>query len=289
MVDKADLVITVGYSTREHPPSVWNKKLDKKILHLNFNPARTDIYYNPDWELVGDIGTSLELLGKELKGYYYSGEYEEIVKKELNAKLFVEGADDRSYPLKPRRIVADCRKALGKEDVLCLDNGIYKLWFSRHYETYNIGTFLLDNTLATMGAGLPSAMACKLVHPKKKVLAVVGDGGFMMNSQELETAVRLGLNVVVLILNDNAFGFIKWKQQIYGYKNFALDYGNPDFVKYAESYGAKGFKINSADGLLPTLKKAFQEKVPVVIECPIDYSENNKVFSGELEDLSCPI
>ena len=289
VVDKADLVITVGYSTREHPPSVWNKTMDKKILHLNFNPARTDTYYNPDWELVGDIGASLELLGKELKGYHHNGEYEERVKKELNAKLFVEGADDRSYPLKPRRIVADCRKALGKEDVLCLDNGIYKLWFSRHYEVYDIGTFLLDNTLATMGAGLPSAMACKLVHPKKKVLAVVGDGGFMMNSQELETAVRLGLNVVVLILNDNAYGFIKWKQQAYGYKDFALDYGNPDFVKYAESYGGKGFKINSADELLPTLKKAFQEKVPVVVECPIDYSENKKVFSVELEDLSCPI
>ncbi|MFQ5962773.1 MAG: acetolactate synthase large subunit [Candidatus Scalinduaceae bacterium] len=289
VVDRADLVITVGYSTREHPPSVWNKNMDKKILHLNFNPARTDTYYNPDWELVGDIGTSLELLGKELKGYYYSGEYEERVKKELNAKLFVEGADDPSYPLKPRRIVADCRKTLGKEDVLCLDNGIYKLWFSRHYETYNIGTFLLDNTLATMGAGLPSAMAGKIVHPKKKVLAVVGDGGFMMNSQELETAVRLGLNVVVLILNDNAYGFIKWKQQIYGYKNFALDYGNPDFVKYAESYGAKGFKINSTDELLPELEKAFDEKGPVIIECPIDYSENKKVFSGELEDISCPI
>lgn len=289
VVDKADLVITVGYSTREHPPSVWNRNLDKKILHINFNPARTDTYYNPDWELVGDIGASLKLLGKELKDYHYRGEYEEKIKKELNNKLFIEGADDAGYPLKPRRIVADCRKALGKEDLLCLDNGIYKLWFSRHYETYDIGTFLLDNTLATMGAGLPSAMTGKLVYPEKKVLAVVGDGGFMINSQELETAVRLRLNVVVLILNDNAFGFIKWKQQIYGYKNFALDYGNPDFVKYAESYGSKGFKVNSADELLPTLEKAFRQKGPVVVECPIDYSENKKVFSEELEDLGCPI
>ncbi len=289
VVDKADLVITVGYSTREHPPSVWNRNMDKKILHLNFNPARVDAYYNPDWELVGDIGASLELLGKELEDYHYSGEYEERIKKELNFKLFKEGADDNSYPLKPRRIVADCRKVLGREDILCLDNGIYKLWFSRHYDTYDIGTFLLDNTLAAMGAGLPSAMTGKLVYPEKKVLAVVGDGGFMMNSQELETAVRLGLNIVALILNDNAFGFIKWKQQIYGFKDFALDYGNPDFAKYAESYGAKGFKINSADELLSTLKRAFREKVPVVVECPIDYSENKKVFSGELEDLSCLI
>jgi len=178
---------------------------------------------------------------------------------------------------------------LGKEDILCLDNGIYKLWFSRHYKTYNIGTFLIDNTLATMGAGLPSAMAAKIVHPKRKVLAVVGDGGFMMNSQELETAIRLGLNVVVLILNDNAYGFIKWKQQNMKFKDYGLNLGNPDFVKYAESYGAKGLKIKNAADLVPTLKKSFKEKCPVIVECPIDYSENIKVWRSELDALICPI
>ena len=170
-----------------------------------------------------------------------------------------------------------------------MDNGIYKLWFSRHYKTYAIGTFLLDNTLATMGAGLPSAIASKMVYPEKRVVAVCGDGGFMMNSQELETAVRLGLNVVVLILNDNAYGFIKWKQQSMGFADFALDYGNPDFVKYAEAYGAKGYKIKKAADLLPTLEKAFKQKGPVIIECPIDYSENKTVFSEELAKLQCPI
>ncbi len=282
-VDRADVIITIGYSTQEHPPSVWNKEMKKRILHVDFNPAETDVYYNPDRELIGDIGTALGLLEQELKGYHHEDSYELKLKKELEKKLFSEGVADDSYPLKPRRIIAECRAVLGKNDILCLDNGIYKLWFSRHYKTYNIGRFLLDNTLATMGAGLPSAMAAALVEPDKKVLAVVGDGGFMMNSQELETAVRLGLNIVVLILNDNAYGFIKWKQQSYGFENFALDYGNPDFVKYAESYGAKGFRVTRAEELKPLLIKAFKEKIPVVIECPVDYSENVKVWGRASE------
>ncbi len=289
VVDRADLIISVGYSTIEHPPSVWNKELNKKILHIDFTPADVDTYYPPFFEIVGDIATSLDALRSELSSFRYKGDYEAKIKKELEEKLFTENAMDTSYPLRPRRIVSDCRKALGKEDILCLDNGIYKIWFSRHYKTYGIGTFLLDNTLASMGAGLPSAMVAKLVHPKQKVLAVVGDGGFMMNSQELETAVRLKLNVVVLILNDNAYGFIKWKQHAYGYPNFGLEYGNPDFVSYAQSYGAKGFKVKKAEELLPILTQAFKEKGPVLIECPIDYSENKTVWSEELANLLCPM
>ena len=203
--------------------------------------------------------------------------------------LFSSGKDDDSYPLKPRKIVADVRKVLGKEDILCLDTGIYKLWFSRYYKTYNIGTFLVDNALATMGIGLPSAMAAKMVHPERKVLAIVGDGGFMMNSQELETAVRLKLNVVILLLNDNAYGFIKWKQDTMKFKDYGLDLENPDFKKYAESYGAKGYKIAKASELLQILNKALREKGPVLIECPIDYSENIKVWGNDLDTLSCPV
>jgi acetolactate synthase I/II/III large subunit len=289
IVDRADLIITVGYSPIEHPPSVWNKELDKEILHVDFNPAETDMYYNPSLELIGDVSSSLKMLTKELANFTHNGNYEEKVKKDLEEKLFLIGADDTSFPLKPRRIVADCREVMGHDDIICMDNGIYKMWFSRHYKSYNIGTFLIDNTLATMGAGMPSAMAAKLVNPDKKVMAVVGDGGFMMNSQDLETAVRLGLNVVVLIVNDNAYGFIKWKQQNYGFEDFALDYGNPDFVKYAEAYGATGFKVESAQDLLPTLKKAFEQKGPVIVECPIDYAENVKVWNEELDNASCKI
>ena len=277
-IDQADLIITVGYSTVEHPPSVWNRDLDKKILHVDFNQAEVDTYYNPVCEVVGDIAFSLDQLREQLRMYHHSGEFEKKLRTDLDRKHYDEGSDDSNYPLRPRRIVADVRKVMGRDDFVCLDNGIYKMWFSRHYKTYTFGTFLLDNTLATMGAGLPSAITAKLVHPFKKVLAVVGDGGFMMNSRELETAVRLGLNIVVLILNDNAFGFIKWKQQAYGFKDFALDYGNPDFVKYAESYGAKGWKVKKAEELMVILKKAFEQKGPVLIECPIDYSENAKMW-----------
>ncbi len=287
VVEKADLLVTIGYSTVEHPPYVWNKDMDKNILHIDFTPAENDIFYSPTWEVIGDIATSLEMIREELQRdrFEYRSIFNEEVKKDLQKRLFEEEADNGSFPMHPRRIVSDARRAMGKKDILTLDNGIYKMWFSRHYKAYDIGTFLLDNTLATMGAGLPSAIAAKMVNPDKNVMAVVGDGGFMMNSQELETAVRLGLNIVVLILNDNGFGFIKWKQMNRGLPQFGLDLGNPDFVKYAESYGAKGHIINSANELLPTLKRAMNEMGPSVVVCPIDYSENMKVWSQELDSI----
>jgi acetolactate synthase-1/2/3 large subunit len=288
-VDRADLIITVGYSTREHPPSVWNHDLSRDIMHIDFNPAPTQIHYNPRVELVGDISTSLKLLQQELANYRYEDPAMIRTQKSLQELLFQDGADDDAFPLRPRRIVAECRRVLAPEDILTLDNGIYKLWFSRHYPTYDIGTFLLDNTLATMGAGLPAALGAKLVHPERRVLAVVGDGGFMMNSQELETAVRLQLPVVILLLNDNGFGFIKWKQQAHGFGDFALDLDNPDFVKYAESYGAVGMRVKAAAELQPTLTEAFRQDRPVLLECPIDYSENLKVWNEELDNLVCDL
>ncbi len=289
VVGRSDLIITVGYSTREHPPSVWNPNLDKEIMHIDFTPAKTEVFYNPSVELTGDISSSLAALLGELGDYHYDGTAMQKTRDDLTKRFFVEGADDDAFPVRPRRIVADCRKALGKEDIICMDNGIYKMWFSRHYPTYNIGTFLLDNTLATMGAGLPSAMGAKLVSPERRVLAVTGDGGFMMNSQELETAVRLNIPVVVLLVNDNAFGFIKWKQENYGFESYALDLGNPDFVAYAESYGAKGYRVESAADLLPTLEKAFNGNQPALVECPIDYSENVLVWNKELDSIVCEL
>ncbi len=287
-IDRSDLLITVGYSITEYPPSIWNPKLDKKILHIDFTPAEPDIYYPPQFELIGDIGTSFALLAEELKGYRFEDDsYIRKLKRKLEKKLFEEGAGDDAFPMRPRRIIADVRKALGKDDILVLDNGIYKMWFSRHYRTYDIGTFLVDNALAAMGGGIPIALAAKLVHPHKKVLAVVGDGGFMMSVQELETAVRLGLNVAILVLKDDGYGFIKWKQKSMGYKDFALDFGNPNFVKLAESFGAKGVRIKKASELLPALRDALSGNSPVVIECPVDYSENEKMWNGELGSIRC--
>lgn len=284
-IDLADLIITIGYNTVEYPPFVWNKDLHKKIVNIDFVDAQTDKYFNPDIEVIGDISHSLRKLAVKIEKKT-TLEFEKL-RNFLEKKL--EAKEEGKYPFTPMEIVYHVRKTLDREDIVTLDNGIYKLWFSRLYRTYAPDTLLLDNALATMGAGLPSALTAKLLNPGKKVLAVVGDGGFMMNSQELETAVRYKIPVVVLIVNDNAFGFIKWKQKNMKLRNFALDYSNPDFVKYAESYGASGFKINKGEHLSDVLRQAFSLNKPAVIECPVDYSVNYDVFSQELQNCVCEL
>ena len=195
------------------------------------------------------------------------------------------GIDEPSFPVVPQRLVADVRRAMPDDGIICLDNGVYKIWFALNYRAHEPNTVLLDNALATMGAGLPSAMAAKLVAPDKKVMAICGDGGFMMNSQELETAVRLGMDLVVLVLRDDGYGMIKWKQADMGFDNWGLDYGNPDFVKYAESYGAHGHRIGSTEELLVTLESCFNAKGVHLVECPVDYSGNADLL---IKELVCP-
>jgi acetolactate synthase-1/2/3 large subunit len=184
--------------------------------------------------------------------------------------------------LTPQRIVHDVRQVMPEDGIVCLDNGMYKIWFARNYRTSVANTLLLDNALATMGAGLPSAMMAAMLNPSRRVLAVCGDGGFMMNSQELETAVRLKLNLVVLILQDNAYGMIRWKQAVDRFADFGMTFGNPDFVTYAKSYGLKGSRVESADGLAPALETAFAEGGVHLVTVPIDYSENMRVLVEEL-------
>jgi acetolactate synthase-1/2/3 large subunit len=212
---------------------------------------------------------------------YYQKLRETLIKKH------VEKSDSASFPLIPQRIVRDVREVMEREDIVTLDNGIYKLWFARQYHTFAPNTLLLDNTLATMGAGLPSAMTAKLMYPNKKVLAVCGDGGFMMNSQEMITCVKENIPVVVLILNDNAYGFIEWKQKNMNLPDFGMKLENPDFVKYAEAYGALGLRVESAEDLKVKLTTAFDSGRPTIVECPIDYAENYRVLNEELNDLQC--
>ena len=283
-LDKADLIITIGYNSVEYPPSVWNKNKDKKILHIDFVPSEPDEYYNPNLELIGDVSHSLWALYDQINPVRYDFSYLEMLRKKL-LLLFDEYQNDSGFPLKPQKIVCDVRKVMDKEDIVCLDNGIYKIWFARMYRTYAENTLLLDNALATMGAGMPAAMAAKLVNPEKKVLAVCGDGGFMMNSQDLETALRLKLNIVILILRDDAYGFIRWKQHGMGFADFGMTFGNPDFVKYAEAYGAIGYRVSKAEELMPLLEKAFQQDKPVIIDCAIDYSENDKLSNNLGENV----
>ncbi len=282
-IDRADVIITVGYNIVEYPPYVWNRDMHKRIIHIDFAEAELDKYYNPEIEVIGDISSSLLLLGSRVKKQ--GGEVYKSIREFLKKKLATDLT--KRYPPTPQEIVWHVRNVLAAEDILTLDNGIYKLWFSRLYKTYRPNTFILDNALATMGAGLPAAIAAKMLCPDRSVLAVLGDGGFMMNSQELETALRYNVPIVALILNDNAFGFVKWEQKNKGFAGFGADYSNPDFVKYAESYGAVGMKVGEGDNLSELLRKAFSLKTVVLIECPIDYSANYETFSKELSNIVC--
>ena len=284
-IDKADLIVTVGYNIVEYPPYLWNERLDKEVIHIGFTPAALDRYYNPAVEVVGDVSATLRSLCERVGRK--SGKTFRAIRAYLGKKLAIDPS--RQFPPTPQEVVWHVRNVLSEDDIVTMDNGIYKLWFSRLYKTYKPNTLLLDKALATMRAGLPSATTAKMLNPDKNVLAVVGDGGFMMNSQELETALRCNIPVVVLILNDNAFGFIKWEQEAKGFENFSLDFGNPDFSRFAESFGAAGYEVRKGDDLSNVLREAFALKRPAVIECPIDYSVNYAIFSKELANFVCEV
>jgi acetolactate synthase-1/2/3 large subunit len=237
--------------------------------------------YFPHAELIGDIGPSLTLLADRLEGKLPRAGALLPLREDILARI-AERATESRYPLTPQRIVHDVRQVMPQDGIVCLDNGMYKIWFARNYRTRVANTLLLDNALATMGAGLPSAMMAAMLHRERRVLAVCGDGGFMMSSQELETAVRLGLNLVVLILEDNAYGMIRWKQAADGFADFGMTFGNPDFVTYAKAFGMKGVRVETADGLAPALEGAFAGRGMQLVVVPVDYSENMRVLVEEL-------
>jgi acetolactate synthase-1/2/3 large subunit len=279
-IDRADLIISIGHDTVEKPPFIMGPK-GPKVIHIGYIPATVEEVFFPHAEVVGDVGPSLTLLADRLEGRLKNASALLPLREQILAHL-ADRATESRFPLTPQRIVHDVRQVMPEDGIVCLDNGMYKIWFARNYRTRIANTLLLDNALATMGAGLPSAIMAAMLYPNRHVLAVCGDGGFMMNSQELETAVRLGLNLVVLILQDNAYGMIRWKQAVDSFADWGLTFGNPDFVKYAESYGAKGSRVDSADGLGPALEKAFAAGGIHLIAVPIDYSENIRVLVDEL-------
>jgi acetolactate synthase-1/2/3 large subunit len=237
--------------------------------------------FAPHAEVVGDVGPSLALLADRLEGKMENAGALLPLRREILARIADRATEDR-FPMTPQRIVHDVRQVMPDDGVVALDNGMYKIWFARNFRTHVENTLLLDNALATMGAGLPSAMMAAIVHPGRRVLAVCGDGGFMMNSQEMETAVRLRLNLVVLVIKDDAYGMIRWKQAVDGYADFGLTFGNPDFVRYAESYGATGWRVAAAADLVPTLERAFSRGGVHLVAVAIDYSENIRVLVDEL-------
>lgn len=279
--DHADLIIAVGHDTVEKPPFIMRNG-GPEVVHVDFNPAEIDQVYFPHTEVIGDIADSIARIAGSLEMVQHDSSYYRKVQQFVLLRIG-EGATDSRYPLAPQRIVADVRRVMPDDGILCLDNGMYKIWFARNYRTNVSNTILLDNALATMGAGLPSAMMAAMLYPRKRVMAVCGDGGFMMNSQDLETAIRLELNLVILILEDRGYGMIRWKQQAEGFRDFGLTFSNPDFVEYAQAYGAAGNRITATDQLVPTLEAAFQSGGVHVVVVPIDYSENQRVLIDELK------
>ncbi len=285
-IEAADLIINVGHDVIEKPPFIM-KQDGVRVIHVNFFSARVDAIYFPQVEVVGDIGHSIwQLSGRVVEPQpQWDFSYFDKVRAAACAHQ-QEGIDDPRFPIYPQRLVADVRKIMPSGGIIALDNGIYKIWFARNYAAHCPNTVLLDNALASMGAGLPSAMAARLVYPDRKIMAICGDGGFMMNSQELETAIRLKMQLVILILRDDAYGMIKWKQSHLGLKDFGLDYRNPDFVKYAESYGAVGHRVESAEQLVPLMKECHERPGVHVIDVPVDYSENDRILHQEIQERS---
>jgi acetolactate synthase-1/2/3 large subunit len=250
-----------------------------KVIHVGYQPSNVEQVYFPQAEVIGDLGASLRLLADRIEGRIPDAAALLPLRQGILTRVAARATEDR---FTPQRLVHDVREVMPADGIVALDNGMYKIWFARNYRTRVANTLLLDNALATMGAGLPSAIVAAMLYPERRVMAVCGDGGFMMNSQELETAVRLKLNLVVLIIEDQAYGMIRWKQSVEGFADFGMTFGNPDFVKYAEAYGAKGTRVAAIGDLRPTLAKAFEDKGVQLVIVPIDYSENERVLVEEL-------
>ncbi len=282
-IKSADLIINIGHDVVEKPP-FFMESGGTEVIHINYQSAKVDQIYFPQIEVIGNIMLSLDRLCEiiEQPNQYDLSDFEKV-KANITEKIY-EGYDSEDFPMKPQRIVSDIRKIMGYHDIIALDNGVYKIWFARNYPAFQPNTILLDNALATMGAGLPSAMMAAMLFDKRKVMAICGDGGFMMNSQELETAVRYNLNLVCVVLNDSSYGMIRWKQSHAGFEDWGLEYNNPDFIKYAESYGARGHRVSSVNNFFEVLQDTFKQGGVHLIDLPVDYSENVKYLITDLEN-----
>ena len=285
-IDRSDLIINAGHDVVEKPPFFMEQD-GRKVIHINYFPAQIDEVYFPQLNVVGDIARSMHRMADHISNKSnWDFSYFERIKTEVDRHLSTYVQDNR-FPLLPQRLLTIIHEQLPEDGILTLDNGVYKVWFARNYKCYQPNTLLLDNALATMGAGLPSALLAKLINPDKKVIAICGDGGFMMSSQEIETALRLGLNIVVIILNDSAYGMIKWKQEGMGFENFALDFNNPDFVKFDESFGATGYRPDSCEDFNQTLEACLQKDGVHIIDLAVDYSLNHQILNVLLKEKTC--
>jgi acetolactate synthase I/II/III large subunit len=288
-IEDADCIVNIGHDVIEKPPFFMHSdgsRPDLTVIHVSTKTAEVDPVYFPQIEVIGDIANAIWQMKEDIvpSGSWAFDKMLSYRKAEVEHTAPL--AEDARFPIFPPHLVKQVRDCLPDDSIICLDNGVYKIWFARGYTAYRPNTVLLDNALATMGAGLPSAMMSAMLYPERKVMAICGDGGFMMNSQEMETAVRLGLNLTVIILNDSSYGMIRWKQANMGFEDWGLTYGNPDFVKYAESYGASGHRIESSAHLAETLAHCRDTPGVHLIDCPVDYSENDQILNRDLKALS---
>src|ERR1700691_4714859 len=277
-IERADLIITIGHDTVEKPPFIMGAQ-GPKVIHIGYQPANVEQVYFPQAEVVGALGPSLKLLADRIEGKIPNAQALLPLREGILNRIGARATEDR---VTPQRLVHDVREVMPADGIVALDNGMYKIWFARNYRTRVANTLLLDNALATMGAGLPSAMIAALLYPQRRVMAVCGDGGFMMNSQELETATRLKLNLVVLIIEDHAFGMIRWKQAVDGLTDFGMTFGKPHFVRYAEASGAQATRVSVPAELALALEQAFAAGGIHLVIVPIDYSANKRVLVDEL-------
>jgi acetolactate synthase-1/2/3 large subunit len=282
LFEVSDLVLGIGYDLVEYAPQKWNNSTYPNVVHIGTKAADINKNYQTVTQVVGDISKSIHQIMKSVRPKEEPA-YAFDIKRQIEAEQTLT-SDDDSFPIKPQRVISDIRKVMGREDILISDVGAHKVWIARNYNCYCPKTCIISNGFASMGIAVPGALAAKLVYPDKKVLAVTGDGGFLMNSQELETAVRIGTPFVTLIWNDGSYGLIKWKEMNYFHKTACVDFTNPDFVLYAQSMHCKGYRVNHAQELIPTLEEAFCQNVPAIIDCRIDYQENYRL-TERLKDL----
>jgi acetolactate synthase I/II/III large subunit len=287
-IETADLIVNVGHDVIEKPPFFMTQD-SADVIHVSCNTAEVDPVYFPQVEVIGDIANAIWQIKEDIlpQGHWNFDKMMKARAAEVEHTASLD--DDMRHPIYPPHLVKAVREAMPADGIIALDNGVYKIWFARNYNARQPNTVLLDNALATMGAGLPSAMGSAMVYPDRKIMAICGDGGFMMNSQEMETAVRLGLNITVLILRDDAYGMIRWKQANMGFKDYGLTFGNPDFVKYAESYGAQGHRVESASHLKELLDTCLGSEGVHLIDCPVDYSDNDRILNHEIKELSAKL
>lgn len=278
-IDAADLVMTIGYDLVEYPPRLWNKWCDKKIICIDFLPAVVDHNYQLDCEVVGDIAHTLWMMNERLEEQPMRFDLPQHRKtREQMQRLFAEySEDDTEGRIRPQKAIWDARQVLGPRDILLSDVGSHKMWCAQYYHCDEPNTCLIPNGFCSMGCALPGALAAKLVHPNRRVMAITGDGGFLMNVQELETAARLKLNIVVFIWEDKGYNLIEWKQRKEFGHHTDCSFGNPDFVKLAEAFGCQGKHVERSKDLLPELEDAFKQQGPVLISIPIDYRENDRL------------